>query len=386
MDLKFKTFDFEAKANAEGSQFEGLVSVFHNVDSYGEIVTDTAFDQDLPEFMRTGFIGGLNHDWDSPIGTPQPGTKVTDKGLFLVGNVIDTAHGADVRKMLKAGVVKKLSIGYRLLGHEVLETYDDVLAYWEGKKYTPSAQDVARAAQGNIWVLTRIRLYEGSPVTVPANDAADITAVRMRAFKAMQECIGEGCSCNKGHEKPDTDALHTQAREDWQANKLRLAAFASSRLAGFESNKGHAADPPESAELTDLSNPTVRELEKLLRDAGLSHTVSRRFISMAKTLPRDAASEDAGTTQTEPDEAEPVASETQAAIEAEAEETAPTTTVEGTTEELVAADVPPEPEAPKFELPTGAAAVVFVQQQRTVGKLHQQFLELEARRGRWLQQ
>lgn len=190
MDLQFKTFPFEVKASGpEGVAFEGLVSVFHNIDSYGEIVDVSAFDADLDAFMQDGFIGGLNHDWQNPIGKPQPGTKVTSTGLHLKANVIDTTHGLDVRKMLAAGVVRKLSIGYRVMGDMVLEDADHVAAYWEQKGYKPSAQDVARAANG-ARVLTRIQLLEGSPVTVPANDLAMITAVkaaREAAEKAFQD-------------------------------------------------------------------------------------------------------------------------------------------------------------------------------------------------------
>lgn len=185
MDLQFKTFPFEVKGAAgDGSTFEGLSSVFYNLDSYNDIVDDSSFTTDLPQFLSDGFIGGLNHDWDNPIGTPQDGTRVVEQGLFLRGNVIDTSHGLDVRKMLLAGVVKKLSIGYSLLGSQMLETADDVLAYWASKNYTPSATDIRRAQHG-ARLLTRIKLYEASPVTVPANDLAAITAVKAAAARAL---------------------------------------------------------------------------------------------------------------------------------------------------------------------------------------------------------
>jgi uncharacterized protein len=231
MDLQFKTFPFEVKAAAgDGSTFEGLVSVFHNIDSYGEIVDDGAFTQDLPQFMEDGFIGGLNHDWDNPIGTPQDGTKVVPAGLFLRANVIDTTHGLDVRKMLKAGVVKKLSIGYRTKGAQMLESAEDVTAYWESKGYTPNAQDITRAQYG-ARLLTRLHLYEGSPVTVPANDLASITAVKAAAAKALLETPSESPV------------------------------------------KGERSIPAD-----------VRGVEGFLRDAGLSQTEAKTVISHIKAL------------------------------------------------------------------------------------------------------
>jgi HK97 family phage prohead protease len=254
MDLQFKTFPFEVKAGGDASTFEGLVSVFHNIDSYGEIVDDGAFDEDLSDFMANGFIGGLNHDWDNPIGTPQPGTKTTPNGLHLVGSVIDTTHGMDVRKMLKAGVVKKLSIGYREMGSERLEDADAVASYWEKKGYSPNAQDMARAVNGAT-VLTRVKLYEGSPVTVPANDLAMITAVKA-------------------------------ARE---------AAEQALRAAPAEEPTPNPNEPYSS----------IAEAEDCLREAGLSRTEAKRMIANLKTLLRDAASDDTKPAEPGPDEDAP---------------------------------------------------------------------------------
>lgn len=245
MELEFKTFPIEVKADETGASFQGMVSVFHNIDSYGEIVDDGAFDQDLPFFLSDGFIGGLNHDWDNPIGTVQPGTKVVDRGLLLCANVIDTTHGMDVRKMLKAGVVKKLSIGYRTLGATNLETAEDVVAYWETKGYTPNAEDIMRAQRG-ARVLTRIKTFEGSPVTMPANSLATITAVKA-AREAAEKVF---------RETPITDGI----------------------------------DAPTD-EPSTLIHPDERVFEKFLRDAGYS---KKQAVAIAlhgfKSLLRDAAS------------------------------------------------------------------------------------------------
>lgn len=247
MDLQFKSIPFEVKAAApDGSTFEGKASPFWNIDSYGEIVDDKAFDIDLPEFMEDGFIGGLNHDWDSPVGRPLPGTGPKTDHLHIMGSVIDTAHGMDVRKLLKAGIVRKLSIGFRTLGDMMLNDSDECMAYWESKGYKPNAQDMARCQMG-ARVLTRIKLYEVSPVTVPANDLAMITAVKA-------------------------------------AKEAATKAFASST----------------EIDDTDDAPASVREYEKYLRDAGLSKVQAKQAVKMAKTLLRDVASGDAGTPETDP--------------------------------------------------------------------------------------
>lgn len=335
MDLQFKTFPFELKASSgDGSEFSGLVSVFHNIDSYGEIVDDGAFDADLPDFMAEGFIGGLNHNWDSPIGTPQKGTKVVSNGLHLVGSVIDTTHGLDVRKMLKAGVVKKLSIGYKTMGLTELEDEDAVKAYWEQKGYTPNAQDIARSARGAV-VLTRLKLYEGSPVTVPANDLAMITAV-----KAARDAAAKVLAADDEDEPIKAKRLE----------KIRAIAALS-------------------------------DGEDVLRDVGLSRTERGAFISRMKTLLRDAGSDDIGTLETGPtpedipEPSEPEASETPAPEVKDAEEvTAPTVTMPlyvppDFTSDLSAIDEPLKAEK--------EAAKLLASQ-----RLYQRNCELEARMSR----
>src|SRR6476469_9028336 len=109
MDLQFKTvpFEIDTKASkADGSAFAGHASIFFNPDSYREIVDDGAFDQDIDGFLADGFVGGLNHDWDNPIGNPSKAVR-DQKGLYVAcDNVLETSHGKDVRMMLAAKVVK----------------------------------------------------------------------------------------------------------------------------------------------------------------------------------------------------------------------------------------------------------------------------------------
>jgi uncharacterized protein len=334
--MEFKTFPFELKAaTGDGSSFEGLVSVFNNVDSYGEIVDPHAFDEDLPEFLSSGFIGGLNHDWDNPIGTPQPGTKVVPEGLFLKANVIDTSHGMDVRKMLKAGVVKTLSIGFKRLGATVLETADDVSQYWKKNGYTPSSQDIARAKDGFITVLTRIKNFEGSPVTMPANDRAFITAVkaaRDAANAAFKDSIPAPDPC------PVTEPDAEQAQ----------------------------------------SPTTVRQLEKFLRDAGLTQVKAKEAVSLAKSLLRDVESVEVETEpETEPEVTEEPATETVAediVVEedaAEPVETSPSTLSEDT------------PDAKPRTLSLEEEEIRR-KKQRVAQMLHQRFRETDAKIARSL--
>lgn len=179
MQLEYKALPLRGlKAAAEGGEFEGLAACFHNVDDsfWPDIIAPGAFAADLPEFLAEGFVSGLNHDWDQPIGRPLAAEE-TREGLQVRGSICDTQAGRDLRTLLQGGVIKRLSIGFRTLGRTWLETSDEVAAYWAGAGYTPSAEDIA-GAQGGARLLTRIKLYEFGPVAVPANKRAAITAVK----------------------------------------------------------------------------------------------------------------------------------------------------------------------------------------------------------------
>lgn len=268
MDIQFKSVPFEIKAaEGDGSVGRGLGSVFFNIDAYNEIVDNEAFDQDLPDFLNDGFIGGINHLWDEPIGRPTAAKAVKD-GLEVSWKLSPTAHGKDVMILLKDGVIKKLSIGFRTLGTKLLETFEEVQEYWDGKGYKPNAEDISRAQQGAT-VLTRIKLFEISPVVVPANSLAVITAV-----KAAREAA----------EKALKSAPVTAAVDE---------------------------APTEESSIINESPSTPREFEAFLRDAGLSRSKAREAVSLAKTLQWDAGSDEAETAEDGPDEEVPeVAAET----------------------------------------------------------------------------
>lgn len=175
--IQHKIIPFEVKSTSgDGSTGEGYGNTFHAIDEAQEIVAPNAFDDTLSDFLKNGFIGGLNHDWSQPIGKPTK-ASVDAKGLLVGWNISDTAHGRDVKTLLKDGVITKLSIGYRVLGEEYLEDGEKVAAYWKQNGYTPDTTDTAKAARG-ARVLTKLHLFEVSPVTVPANRHSDITTVK----------------------------------------------------------------------------------------------------------------------------------------------------------------------------------------------------------------
>jgi HK97 family phage prohead protease len=180
MKLRRRIVPFEVKAagSASGSMsFEGYGGCTRNIDGYGEIIAPGAFLKDLPKFLDDGFIGGLNHDWDRPIGKPVAAVE-DSRGLFLKAALIpELEHARECHTLLKNRVCKKLSIGFKALEKGYLDDQDDVLAWWKEVGYEPSEDEIAEASHGAV-ILKRVRLYEVSPVMIPANQQADITDVK----------------------------------------------------------------------------------------------------------------------------------------------------------------------------------------------------------------
>jgi HK97 family phage prohead protease len=177
--LEYRNLPFALRAaSADGGEFEGLASAFYTIDDswWNDIVAPGAFLQDLPLFLSEGFVAGINHDWDCPIGRPIQAEETGD-GLFVKASISDTQAGRDCRTLMKDGVLKRMSIGFRVFGRRFLETSEEVAAWWREVGYAPTPEDVAKSQFG-ARLLTRLRLYEFSPVAVPANRRAVITGVK----------------------------------------------------------------------------------------------------------------------------------------------------------------------------------------------------------------
>lgn len=176
--LRHRVVPFEIKSSEpDGSSFTGYAACYNNVDAYRHILAPGCFNDSLSDFIHNdGFIGGMNHNWDEPVGRPTD-VKEDANGLMVTGSVVETAHGKDVRILLSQGIVRKLSIGFMIKGHEYLEDADAVKEYWKSNSYKPSAQDEAMSKYGALLV-TKGVLKEASPVMFPANDRADIIGVK----------------------------------------------------------------------------------------------------------------------------------------------------------------------------------------------------------------
>jgi uncharacterized protein len=151
-----KHFAFKAESVNDDGTFSGYGSVFGNVDSYDEIVAPGAFAKSLETIKAAGDPLPVlwQHNPNEPIG----GYSALDEdeyGLKVSGFLLkDTvAKAAEAYSLMKARVVKGLSIGYYVRA----DSFDQ---------------------KTGIRTLNELDLREISVVTFPANEAAQIENVK----------------------------------------------------------------------------------------------------------------------------------------------------------------------------------------------------------------
>lgn len=146
----------ELKSLEDDGSFEGIAAAYGNIDSQGDRIEPGAFKSAEGERIPLLFA----HKTDQPIGFAT--VTETPQGLMVKGKLLlDTVAGAEAYARLKAGVLKALSVGFRL----------------------PKDGFTLKAG---IRVISRAVLKEISLVVFPANELAAVTAV-----KGEQE---EGCN------------------------------------------------------------------------------------------------------------------------------------------------------------------------------------------------
>ncbi len=146
--MERRDFNLKIKSVDDAGTFVGLGAVYGNVDLGGDLIDPGAFSRTLSP--GKSFPVFWQHDPSNPIGH----CKISDspQGLLVNGTLMlsdPTAQKAYT--LMKAGVVKGLSIGY----DTIQATYDC---------------DVGHP--------TELRLWEISCVTFPMNESAQVSAVK----------------------------------------------------------------------------------------------------------------------------------------------------------------------------------------------------------------
>lgn len=187
MTIKHMGVPLQVKELTERGSFEGLASVYGNVDLGGDVVMPGAF----KEFVKTadGSIRILDgHNTRMPIGKGI--LTDTDAGLHLKGQLtMAVARAREVYELMKEGIIDGLSIGFDFLkdGYSIRET------------------DGAR-------LLKALKLWEVSTTPFPMNQAALVTGVKaiekVTDIRELEDLLRDAAGLSRSQAK-----LH--AKEIW---------------------------------------------------------------------------------------------------------------------------------------------------------------------------
>jgi Escherichia/Staphylococcus phage prohead protease len=159
-------FRFECKSISPDGTFVGLGAVYNNVDLGNDMILPGAFTKTLNEKGREVPLL-MGHDSKMPIGRAE--LSDSPQGLLVHGTLILEADGSrSAYALLKAGVIKGLSIGYDTLKSKMVD----------GVRH-----------------LSELKLWEISLTAFPMNELATVTSVKsgteIQRFRALlAECKG----------------------------------------------------------------------------------------------------------------------------------------------------------------------------------------------------
>lgn len=156
MKRKIRDFALDVKEVSEEGEFNGYASVYDVIDSYREVVAPGAFANTLRKWNSKGRLPPAlwQHRSGEPVG---PFTRMYEdsKGLYVEGKLLvnDVQRAREARALMQAKAIGGMSIGFSTVVEE-----------WN--------------SESKLLTLKEIDLWEVSIVTFPANEAAQIEAVK----------------------------------------------------------------------------------------------------------------------------------------------------------------------------------------------------------------
>ena len=137
----------------ETGVFEGYLSTYGNADREGDVIEKGAFDMSLSKKKKVPMC--FNHDWNNVIGTMELSSD--DKGLKAKGTLnMSDPEVTKIHNLMKMGALDSMSIGMTVKEYEPIDAKNP---YWQ-------------------WNIKEAEVWEGSIVTIPANEQATIDKVK----------------------------------------------------------------------------------------------------------------------------------------------------------------------------------------------------------------
>lgn len=215
--LDFKILPLgDAKVAGGGTgSVEGLASTFGNVDSYGDTVERGAYAETIPTFLVNGFVA-WGHDWHAPIATPTSAVE-NERGLYLTAEFHSDPEAQRARTITQERLARGKSMGLSI-GYEALE--------WEFRKVETPIRGQYGEFTDKVRVLKKIKLFEISLVTVPADDAARVTGAKGhgRSFEDHTEAVRVALAEWIARVKSGSDIREKVGRPISEARRVRMAA------------------------------------------------------------------------------------------------------------------------------------------------------------------
>ena len=149
--------------DSEKRQVAVYLSRFDNIDADNDMIKKGAFAKSIqergPESESNRKIAYLrHHEWDKQIGKWLK-LEEDEKGLFAIGQLGRSSDGEDAWLDYEDGIIREHSIGFQYI-QDKLRWIDD-----------------ANTPNGGYWMVSEVKLYEGSAVTFGANDLTEVVDV-----------------------------------------------------------------------------------------------------------------------------------------------------------------------------------------------------------------
>jgi len=176
-----KSTNYQTKGAAEikdissdKRQVAVYLAKFDNIDSDNDMIKKGAFTKsiqergpDSPSNRKIAFLRW--HDWEKPIGKFLT-LQEDDFGLFAVSQLGTSVGGNDAWNDYNDGIIREHSIGFQYI-QDKMRWIDDANA----------------PAQG-YWMISELKLYEGSAVTFGANSETNVVDV-MKSEDKVEKAV-----------------------------------------------------------------------------------------------------------------------------------------------------------------------------------------------------
>ena len=265
------TFKFVEEADDGSVNIKGYAST-NDTDRAGDVIEKEAWEKGGLDNYTNNPVVLFNHDYNRPIGRAT-GLETDDRGLRITANISKSA--GDVTNLVKEGILRALSVGFRVKDADYIEETD-------GLKISDA------------------ELFEVSVVSVPANQAATFSVAKSfdtqseydewkKQFVKITEAdkpqdTDDSLSSRKNEMSKDTEnfnleefakkvASETAAKIAMQQAEVKAAEQADAEKAAEEQAVQEAELESKKAEVkaiveagTSGAEELVSELEKRVND------------------------------------------------------------------------------------------------------------------------